>query len=61
MENTVLKPQLLLRRRLLTGAQTSEILSCTWHDVGSESHLYATCRTVTDGDVEVDHWVVLFP
>ena len=42
---------------LLSGAQTSEVLCGTRHDVGSQFHFDAALGRAADGNVEEDDWI----
>ncbi len=60
VEETALVVQRLsgLSNTLLTSAQSTEILSSSWHNTCSQSHHNSTSRTAANGDVEEDSWTV---
>lgn len=43
---------------LLSGAQTSEVLCGTRHDVGSQFHFDPALRRAADGNVEENDWIL---
>ena len=43
---------------LLSGAQTSEVLCGTWHDIRAQFHLDAALGRSADGNVKENDWIL---